>query len=103
MKSVDSHEFEQLIKQNYTIIDVRTPSEHYGTKIENSILADIYSPNFKKIMEKFDKEGNYLIYCRSGNRSKTACNFLTKWGYKNVLNLSGGIIAWIEAGKEVIK
>ncbi|MCX6164677.1 MAG: rhodanese-like domain-containing protein [Ignavibacteriae bacterium] len=103
IKSIDVHEFETLKQQGYKIIDVRTPTEHFGARIENSILADIYSPDFKKVIEKLDKEENYLIYCRSGNRSRTACNFLMKWGFTNVLNLSGGIISWVNAGKEVVQ
>lgn len=103
VKSIDAYEFDALIQQGYKIIDVRTPAEHFGARIVNSIIADIYSPDFKKVIEKLDKEENYLLYCRSGNRSRTACDFLTKWGFKNVLNLSGGIISWVNAGKEVVQ
>jgi rhodanese-related sulfurtransferase len=103
IKSIDAHEFEALIHQGHRIIDVRTPDEHVGARIENSILADIYSPDFKKVIDKLNKEENYLIYCRSGNRSRTACNFLMKWGFNNVHNLSGGIISWVNAGKEIVR
>jgi rhodanese-related sulfurtransferase len=103
IKSIDADEFETLKNQGYKIIDVRTPAEHLEARIENSILADIYSPDFKRVIEKLNKEDNYLIYCRSGNRSRTACDFLMKWGFKNVLNLSGGIISWVNAGKEIIQ
>jgi rhodanese-related sulfurtransferase len=103
VKSIDVNEFETLKEQGYKLIDVRTPTEHFGARIDNSVLADIYSPDFKKVIDKLDKEEYYLIYCRSGNRSRTACDFLRKWGFKNVLNLSGGIISWVNAGKEVIQ
>lgn len=103
IKSIDADEFDSLIQQGYKIIDVRTPAEHREARIENSILADIYSPDFKRAVEKLDKEDNFLIYCRSGNRSRTACDFLMKWGFKNVINLSGGIISWVNAGKEIIQ
>jgi rhodanese-related sulfurtransferase len=103
IKSIDADEFERLLEEGYKIIDVRTKAENRSARIENSILVDIYSPDFKKVIEKLDKEENYLIYCNSGNRSKTACDFLSKWGFKNVLNLTGGIISWVNAGKEVLQ
>ena len=103
VKSIDAKQFEEFKIQGYKLIDVRTPEEHYGARIEGSILADIYSPDFKKVIDKLDKDENYLVYCRSGNRSRTACDFLMKWGFKNVLNLSGGIISWAKAGKEILQ
>lgn len=102
IKSVTVDEFEDFVSKGYKIIDVRTPSEYFGARIKNSILADIYSTDFKNVIEKLDKNDYYLVYCNSGNRSKTACDFLYKWGFKNVINLSGGIISWSNAGKEII-
>jgi rhodanese-related sulfurtransferase len=101
VKSVNTEEFEKLKKEGYKLIDVRTPAEHREARIDDSVLADIYSPDFKKVVDKLNKEDKYLIYCRSGNRSKTACDFMMKWGFKNVLDLSGGIISWVNAGKEI--
>lgn len=103
VKSVDVSEFEKLKKQGYKLIDVRTPEEYNNARIENCLLADIHSPDFKKIIDKLDKEDNYLIYCRTGNRSRLACEFMMKWGFKNVINLSGGIVAWINMGNEILK
>jgi len=40
------------------------------------------------------KSAPIIVYCRSGNRSGSACNSLTKAGFENVNNLVGGIIAW---------
>jgi rhodanese-related sulfurtransferase len=103
IKSIDVDEFERLKKQGYKIVDVRTKAENRNARIEDSILADIYSPDFKRVIEKLNKEENYLVYCNSGNRSRTACDFLLKWGFINVLNLNGGIISWVNAGKEVLQ
>lgn len=103
IKSIDADNFEKLKNEGYNLIDVRTPAEYNEARIENSILADIYSPDFKKVVDNLNKEDNFLIYCHSGNRSKTACDFLTKWGFKNVINLSGGFVSWVNAGKEIIR
>lgn len=103
VKSIDVEEFEILKNKGYKLIDVRTYEEHKDARIDNSVVADIYSTNFKNVVDELDKNETYLIYCRSGNRSKTACDIMMKWGFTNVLNLSGGIIAWINAGKEIIR
>lgn len=41
-----------------------------------------------------DKDKNVIVYCRSGNRSASACRTLTKNEFENVYNLKGGIMAW---------
>ncbi|MEO6905444.1 MAG: rhodanese-like domain-containing protein [Ginsengibacter sp.] len=42
------------------------------------------------------KEEEVICYCRSGNRSGTAALFLEQLGFKNVKNLTGGMVAWKE-------
>ena len=42
------------------------------------------------------KEETVYIYCRSGNRSGQACLMLEPFGFKNVINVSGGMLAWQE-------
>jgi rhodanese-related sulfurtransferase len=38
-----------------------------------------------------DKNNQYILVCRSGNRSKIAAANLTELGYSSVYNLSGGL------------
>jgi rhodanese-related sulfurtransferase len=40
-----------------------------------------------------DKETKIIIYCRTGNRTKTAGRTLEELGYKNIFDM-GGIIGW---------
>jgi len=40
------------------------------------------------------KDQEVIVYCRSGNRSGSACQFLMKQGFTNVRNLEGGMIRW---------
>ena len=39
-----------------------------------------------------------LLFCRSGNRSGKATQFLREQGYTQVRNVEGGIIAWTGRG-----
>jgi len=43
-----------------------------------------------------------VLYCRSGARSFHACAFLMQQGFRNVVNLRGGIIDWARQGYEIL-
>ncbi len=43
------------------------------------------------------KENEIVIHCRSGARSGMAQQFMQQAGFKNVRNLTGGVLAWIDA------
>lgn len=78
------------------IIDVRTPEEFFAGHIPNSILVDIYNPNFQNKIKELDKSKNYYIYCRSGQRSYHAGNFMLQIGFEKVHHLEEGILSWDE-------
>ena len=88
--------FEEKIKltQNTVILDVRTSEEYLSGRIPNSILIDIYKPDFLTNIEKLDRSKNYFVYCHSGGRSYSAVSQMMKMGFKNVYNLEYGIKSW---------
>ncbi|AYD46757.1 rhodanese-like domain-containing protein [Arachidicoccus soli] len=48
------------------------------------------------------KEKEFVVYCRSGNRSGMAAMILQQAGYQNPINLTGGLLAWVEKyGEEI--
>ena len=50
-----------------------------------------------------DKNKTLLVYCAGGGRSGQAAVWLKEQGFKEVINLQGGITAWNAAGKTVVK
>ena len=42
------------------------------------------------------KNSEVVVYCRSGNRSGIASAFLEQSGFGNIVNLTGGMLAWRE-------
>jgi len=80
---------------NAVILDVRTDAEVADGKIPNSIHIDIYrGADFVSEVEKLDKNKNYYVYCRSGNRSGQACKIMEQIGFENTYNLIGGMMQW---------
>lgn len=100
--SVDVDKFDELRNQGYTIIDVRTAEEFGEGHIESAVLINLHSSDFLDRINSLDKSGRYLVYCRSGRRSAKAVQIMLDAGIREALNLSGGIIAWKNAGKSVV-
>ena len=49
-------------------------------------------------MAKLDRGKTYLVYCRTGNRTKGALKVMRELGFLSVLHLSSGITKWKEEG-----
>lgn len=93
-KNLSGKEFkEELKKSNGILLDVRTPGEYAAGTINGSRNMDMMSSNFKASVNNLDKNKEYFLFCRSGNRSAQACSMMAKDGFK-VYNLKGGIGEW---------
>ncbi|TPE46235.1 rhodanese-like domain-containing protein [Pontibacter mangrovi] len=75
------------------LLDVRTPGEFSAGSIKGAQNIDVTSSQFQSALSKLDKDKEYFVFCRSGNRSGSACKMMADQGY-NVYNLAGGIGAW---------
>lgn len=102
-KSVDVEEFAKIIKgRKVTVLDVRLPQEYDEGYIPGTDFnIDVLEDNFKEVaLAKLPKRKPVALYCRSGNRSKTAARILVENGYE-VIELGKGFRAWEAAGKEI--
>ena len=84
-----------------TLIDVRTPAEFDQGHLEGAELVDFNAPDVRDRIAEFDPSGDYVIYCRSGNRSAGAREIMTELGFEDVADIDGGIAAWNGAGLPV--
>jgi rhodanese-related sulfurtransferase len=98
LEDLNSSEFSNKLKEdnNAVLLDIRTPNEFSQGHIPNAILMNIYDPTFADDIQQLDKNKNYYLYCRSGNRSYHAGKLMVQSGFKKVYNLSSGILDWDE-------
>ncbi len=80
------------------VVDVRSPDEVTGDlgHVPGADLVPLDELGAQ--MERWDKDERLVIMCRSGRRSKSACDELAAAGFTAVHNLEGGMEAWLDAG-----
>ena len=88
---------------DFVIIDVRTPEEFAEEHLENAANIDSRSETFRDKLNNLDKNKTYLIYCRSGRRSRNALDIMEELTFREAYNMSGGIIEWKAEGLPTIK
>ena len=100
IEDITSQEAFTLIQNNpdFIILDVRTPGEFAEEHIENAINLDYRSETFRDELNKLDKNKIYILYCRSGVRSRDALNIMAELNFGEVYHMSGGITEWKAEG-----
>ncbi len=87
-------ELSEILEKNpeTALVDVREEEEHQEVNIGGKLIP---LSEFEQRWQEVPKEGPVYLYCRSGRRSRTALEFLKKQGYTNGMNVTGGILAWL--------
>ena len=75
--------------ENAIIIDVRTKEEFDLGHAKKALNIDLFSPQFMKEIQNLDQSKEYLLYCRSGNRSGQAEQIMRQIGFLKVQNVGG--------------
>lgn len=79
------------------LIDVRRPDE-YNNELGHIDGTDLITlgPDLTAYLEKGDRSEEIIFVCRSGGRSGAATQESIKFGYKNTINMAGGMLRWNE-------
>jgi hypothetical protein len=92
--SVEALNEKLVAGESINLVDVREPHEHADFNIGGILLplGLVQTMQIDEIEDLKDKE--VFFYCRSGNRSGQACMILEQMGFTNLVNVSGGMLAW---------
>jgi rhodanese-related sulfurtransferase len=100
---VNADAFEKGINNKTAqVLDVRTMDEYNKGHIKNALQANWNdTAEFNYRIAHIDKNKPVYVYCQAGSRSTKANAYLQQLGFKKVMELQGGIIAWKQAQKNV--
>lgn len=106
---IDDAELARLMAKGVPVIDIRTPAEWKETGILPGSHPLMYFDERGRAdpqawiaqASAIAKPGEpVILFCRSGNRSKQAADYLVqKAGYTQVYNARGGILSWSKSGR----
>lgn len=90
--------------KDFEVIDVRRPEEFIGElgHIPGARLVTL-GPDLDQFLLGHEKQSKILFVCRSGARSGQATQMAMSQGFKDVVNMAGGMIRWNELGFKVSK
>lgn len=78
------------------LFDVREPDEYEEAHVPGAVLVPLAT--VPEALEQFPADGEVLVICASGGRSRRAVEFLRANGV-DAVNVAGGTKAWLVAGK----
>jgi hydroxyacylglutathione hydrolase len=92
---------EQLTKkEDITLLDVRSENEFSSQRIATS--CNIPLRELRERIDEIPTERPVVIHCAGGYRSSTAMSLLRAHGIEDVVDVIGGINAWIAADLETV-
>ncbi|MGX7328503.1 rhodanese-like domain-containing protein [Enterococcus bulliens] len=90
-RSISMPEFDQELKKDIQVIDVRERDEFANGHVPKAINKPLSELSTQ--ITDMDDEAEYYIICQSGGRSAQACAYLAEQGF-DVINVMGGTSAY---------
>ena len=87
-------ELADYIRSGHTpvLLDVREPWEWNLCRLPGAVLIPLHELPAR--LEELNKDAQTVVICHHGVRSYHAAQYLENFGFKDVVNLSGGVAAW---------
>lgn len=101
INEIDSVDLQERMSsgEDVMVLDIRTEAEVAQGVLPGAEHLPMHLIPLR--MTEFPQDKDIVLYCRSGARSYHACSYLVQQGYRNVVNLRGGIISWARGGYEI--
>ena len=102
-KNISPQDAVFLINNDAFILDVRESSE-----LNQGIIKNSKHINFSSVQTSLDSIKKFsdkptIVYCKSGVRSATISNMLSKNSFDEVYSMKGGFEAWVSDNLPVVK
>ncbi|MCG3175161.1 MAG: Inner membrane protein YgaP [Candidatus Omnitrophica bacterium] len=104
MKKITVTELEQALKggpSTIQVVDVREPAEYDSERLEGARSLPLSS--LRADQAGLSPQEPLYVLCRSGARACQAAEAFERAGYRDVRVLDGGLRAWVEAGRPVLR
>lgn len=103
IKSMDVNELNSKLgkEKNLVLVDVREQAEWDEAHIPGALFLPL--SQLETRFAELPKDKTLVLQCRSGKRSMSAATFLEQNDYTDLINLEGGIMAWMDEGLDVVE
>ena len=101
VRHVAASEAAEILKLHPTVkvLDVRTGFEYRRGHLPDATNINYYSFSFKDQLDQLDKTTTWIVHCRSGVRSGKTLPIMKSLGFKSIVHLDGGTVAWVKDGQ----
>ncbi len=87
--------------ENVQIVDVRGETEFNAGHVDGA--EHVFVGTLEDQLHKISRDKPVIIHCQAGDRSAIAYSILSRNGFENVKNFSGGMKKWLESGGETVR
>jgi hydroxyacylglutathione hydrolase len=98
VKQISSHGLQRRIigQEQFILLDVRSTTEYSDSHIGGAINIPVQ--DLRTRWQELDPDMSVVVICTSGNRSSLGASILKQHGFKNVINVAGGMSGYSAAG-----
>lgn len=100
-RDVGPAELYQAVGAEALIVDVRTPQEFFAGHVPGAVNYPLEGIDLWA--DRLPKDRPIYVYCRSGNRSRQAVEYLARRGYTQLYHVQGGVLAIEAAGYPLVR
>ena len=86
-----------------TFIDVRTPAEYADGHLDGAVNLDVQAADFADRIAELPRDGEYIVYCRTGARAGAAVAQMTALGFIDVTNAGSLADASASTGAPIVR
>jgi phage shock protein E len=97
-KNISSTQARALIAKDKKVLllDVRTPEEYRQAHLHGAVLIPL--GELEKRVQEVPRDRPLLVYCAVGARSVSAAGLLSARGYREIYQMSDGLVGWYKNG-----